>query len=196
MQMSRFIRYALLVSELYLSLGQWTGMGGSMSPAAQAAPQFTSATVPAGNPPPAARLFRRSCASCHGEDFTGEEFRPIAPEIPDFTRKTWQASRTDVQLLVSILDGRGKRMPSFQGRLNSTEVRDLVAYIRQAGPPGSAPPKAAPGSALPKAWQDDFDRRFAALVKELDDLREQFWRLAPTAKPALKIRKASPPFPK
>jgi hypothetical protein len=37
--------------------------------------------------------------------------RKRQPEIPDFTRDSWAKERDDEQLLTSILQGKGARMP-------------------------------------------------------------------------------------
>jgi hypothetical protein len=78
---------------------------------------------------------------------------------------------------VSILHGKGTRMPSFRGRLSREQARELVAYIRQAGPF-----RAAQATEL-----DDWDRRYAELVRQLRELQEEFRRLsAPPRKAAVK----------
>jgi hypothetical protein len=56
------------------------------------------------------------------------------PDLPDFTSHTWQQSRENPQLAVSILDGKGKFMPSFRGRVKADQVFDLVGYVRAFGP--------------------------------------------------------------
>src|SRR5579884_554429 len=66
-------------------------------------------------------LYRRYCRRCHAADGTGGHARRRFPELPDFTRSTWHEDRTDVQLRVSILEGRGTSMPAFSGPLTERQ---------------------------------------------------------------------------
>jgi mono/diheme cytochrome c family protein/uncharacterized membrane protein len=75
-------------------------------------------------------VFRRHCAKCHGEDGTGTTMRGRQPELPNFADPAWQARQRDAQLLASILDGKGKRMPSWWAKLSEEQARGLVAYVR------------------------------------------------------------------
>jgi uncharacterized membrane protein len=52
------------------------------------------------------------------------------PEIPDFSDPAWQARRSDAQLLASILDGKGKRMPSWRDEIRTEQARSLLAVVR------------------------------------------------------------------
>jgi mono/diheme cytochrome c family protein len=123
----------------------------------------------------AERLYRRYCASCHGDDLMGKEWREFKPDIPDFTSAAWHARRTDAQLLVSILDGKASGMPSFRRKLNEKQQRALVAFLRGAAP--SAPTQ------KPDAAPDDFDRRFEEMERELDRLKKQFYECDQAKKP-------------
>lgn len=93
-------------------------------------------------------LYRQRCARCHGEDGGGEAKRKRLPQIPDFRKPEWQASRTDAQLQTSILDGKGTAMPPFRDRLNEDQARELVAQVRAFGRSAGAP---AGGGAAPPA---------------------------------------------
>ena len=106
------------------------------------------------------------CARCHDGDGTGNLARENLPEIPDFSNHRWQVSRTDAQLMASILDGKGNHMPSYRGKVNEKEARDLVAQVRDLDPAPAARPTANP--------PDDFERRFRALQEELEELKKQF----------------------
>jgi mono/diheme cytochrome c family protein len=165
-----------LIRFLFLALGVCLvvglGAGAAMTRAAQPPPRVTPAVAPSEEGRAfATKFFRRSCARCHSEDFTGADARDLTPEIPDFTSAAWQTSRSDAQLLVSILEGKGRRMPAYHGRLDRGKARALVAYVRQAGPPRPEP--ASP--------PDDFERRFAELQQQLEELREQYRRLLEAA---------------
>jgi mono/diheme cytochrome c family protein len=122
----------------------------------------------ANRPGPAQRTmdknFQRFCVMCHAAAGDGSRAKDTMPAIPDFTNIAWQGKRTDPQLAVSILDGKGTEMPPFRGKLSRDQVRDLVAFIRGFS---RAPKKPAQISA------GDFEARFRALEKELDDLRQR-----------------------
>jgi uncharacterized membrane protein/mono/diheme cytochrome c family protein len=80
-------------------------------------------------------LFRQHCVKCHEADGTGSQVRRRRPEIPNLTDTAWHALRSDAQLLASILDGKGKEMPPWRGKLSEEHARGLVAYVRAFAPP-------------------------------------------------------------
>jgi mono/diheme cytochrome c family protein/uncharacterized membrane protein len=91
---------------------------------------FTSSTPAITAAPPGRELFQKHCAKCHGTDGTGRSMRQRNPELPNFADRAWQAQRRDAQLLASILDGKGKRMPSWREKMSEEQARSLVAYVR------------------------------------------------------------------
>ncbi len=105
------------------------------------------------------------CARCHDRDGTGNAARDNLGEIPNFRNHKWQTSRSDTQLLVSILDGKGKHMPSFRGKLSDGEAREIVAQIRALDSEQAEPPR-EPSAA-------DFETRFNELQRELEELKNQ-----------------------
>jgi mono/diheme cytochrome c family protein len=113
----------------------------------------------------AAVQYRRFCARCHGADFSGRDWRDNGRRIPNFTSATWQKTRSDAQLLVSILEGKGTHMPAFSGRLRQEQARNLVRLARKAR---STKPTSA------GANPTDFATHYAELQKELEKLRKQF----------------------
>ncbi len=118
-------------------------------------------------------LYRQYCLGCHGTKGTGAEIRASMPEIPDFTGRAWQQSRSNAQLTVSILDGKGKLMPAFRGRVNDEQAQNLVAYIRAFGP------EPAPATPEPST---DFEKRYRQLKQEWETLQKQLQELQ--SKPA------------
>ncbi|HEV2948495.1 MAG TPA: cytochrome c [Gemmataceae bacterium] len=120
-------------------------------------------------------LYRRYCSRCHGSDGRGLSKRALMPLIPDFTESSWQKSRSNPQLEVTILEGQGRSMPAFGQRLKDEEVRVLVAYIRTFGPYDFAQPSTA---------VSEFDWRYRLLQEELNELRQQFRELSDSSKPA------------
>jgi mono/diheme cytochrome c family protein len=116
-----------------------------------------------------ARLFGRFCAKCHSSDGRGTTARQRMPGIPNFTLLAWQGKRSDAQLLVSVLDGKGSEMPSFREKLSRAQARDVLTHVRSFAPvrPAPAPPPAS-----------DFEARFKQLTAELEKLRKQSEALA------------------
>jgi hypothetical protein len=94
---------------------------------------------------------------------------PVPITIPDFTSRDWHAQRTEGGLKISILEGKGTAMPSFEGRLNASRAIKLVAYVRSlAGLTASSGP--APAS--------DFDQRFQKMMLELEELKRDYRTLS------------------
>jgi ubiquinol-cytochrome c reductase cytochrome b subunit len=117
----------------------------------------------------ASTLFQQYCLTCHGTDGRGTAMKAAMPGIPDFTERAWQESRENAQLSVSILDGKGTLMPSFRGRVNESQVPDLVAYVRALGPAQVAGPVKPP----PGDFEEQYNRlrlEWEALQKQLDAL--------------------------
>jgi mono/diheme cytochrome c family protein len=114
-------------------------------------------------------LYDRRCFRCHGEDGKGNGDRK--GPMPDFKSRRWQAGRSDAQLLVTILEGKGTRMPAFGGKIKEKEARRLVSCIRSLGPLPTPKKETA---------KDDFDRRFTRLLKRFRKLREKIRKLSAT----------------
>jgi mono/diheme cytochrome c family protein len=87
-------------------------------------------------PPPASQLtakyiYGTFCYACH--DINGKgiaTLRASMPELPDFTAKTWQKSRSDAELAHSVLEGKGKFMLPMKDKLGSVDVKQMVTLIR------------------------------------------------------------------
>jgi mono/diheme cytochrome c family protein len=164
----------LLAARPAASLGQ---------PKAAAGPSARSARPPHATPevPSAEQLaqarnfFRQHCQRCHGADGMGTRTRSTREPTPNFTNHAWQAQRTDLRLLVAILDGSGTQMPAFAGRVDAGQARALVAHVRTfdavRGAQSADPPS-------------DFDKRLDELQQEWQELRKQFWELSPSSQGA------------
>jgi mono/diheme cytochrome c family protein len=113
--------------------------------------------------------YRRYCVRCHSTDFAGKAGVERGSRLPDFTSAPWQKSRNDDQLLVSIQEGKGTRMPAFANELTKEDSRNLVLLIRKASPEGMPP--------APAVAESEFLRRCIDLCKEREDLRRQFEKL-------------------
>lgn len=147
-------------------------------PAEPPAPSMVERSIREGS-----RLFQRSCAMCHGSDGRGSGVRATMPAIPDFTARAWHQRRTDPQLVVSILEGKGTDMPSFRDKVAREQARDLVAFLRRFAP--GTPPQSA------GAAPDDFDTRFRLLMEEFHSVRRQSSAGAPPS--AQPKSQAAPP---
>jgi mono/diheme cytochrome c family protein len=110
-------------------------------------------------------LFQRSCRVCHGADGKGDGRRPAMPEIPDFSRRTWQERRSRTELTASIVKGRGTNMPGFGDTLSPEQVRELVEHVRAFNPTPARPSSLSAG---------DFDARLTQLQEEFELLRREY----------------------
>jgi mono/diheme cytochrome c family protein len=101
-----------------------------------------------------AALYNRYCLRCHAVDGRGVW---DIPDVPDFTNARWQASRSDAQLALMTLQGRGAVMPAFRGTLTLEESWAMARYLRtflpgsEASRPDLRDPKKAekPNEELP-----------------------------------------------
>jgi mono/diheme cytochrome c family protein/uncharacterized membrane protein len=142
--------------------------------------------VPEAAGTPAVRdLFRLHCVKCHGADGTGSPARPSKSQIPDFTTPSWQARRTDAQLLASILDGKGTEMPPVRGKISEDEARGLVGYVRAFAPTAKKSPKKEPEETA------SIDERFRRLQEQMDELRRELRKLSEGSPP--KPSESKPP---
>jgi mono/diheme cytochrome c family protein/uncharacterized membrane protein len=80
-------------------------------------------------------LFQQHCTKCHAADGTGKTTRRRLARIPNFSAASWQAQRSDAQLLASILDGKGPKMPAWRGKISEQQARSLVARVRAFASP-------------------------------------------------------------
>jgi mono/diheme cytochrome c family protein/rhodanese-related sulfurtransferase len=109
----------------------------SKGPSASALPAY----VPTGSPRRGAALFARECRKCHGT----EDERRTAPQLhnPEFL-----AAASPAFLRHAIARGRPPtRMPAYEGRLNSGQIDDLVAWLVSLRP--SAAPSPATSATVP-----------------------------------------------
>lgn len=75
-----------------------------------------------------AATYKARCAMCHGPDGTAATPMGKMMKIPSF--KSPEAVKTSEAQYVAITkDGRGK-MPSYNGKLTDSQIREVVSYIR------------------------------------------------------------------
>jgi mono/diheme cytochrome c family protein len=110
-------------------------------------------------------IFQEKCLGCHGKDGRGGAAGAALANLPDFSSRAWQASRSDAQLSVSILEGKGTQMPPFRDRLKAEQTKALVAHIRTLGPAPSQPDQ--------KTKTSDFEEEFRRLEQEWEALKKQ-----------------------
>jgi mono/diheme cytochrome c family protein len=115
-------------------------------------------------------IYREYCLNCHGKDGRGLELKAAMRDIPDFTNRTFQEARSNPQLTVSILEGKGKLMPPFGDRIKDDQGKALLAYVRAFGPERSPQPAAT-------ANPSEFEERFRRLQEEWDALQRQLEEL-------------------
>lgn len=93
------------------------------------------AVTPTAAQQPAARTtFEKLCIACHGA--TGAGDGPAASALPTkpkpFTDSSSVASKTDEELTRQISEG-NVPMPSFGKQLSPSQIKALVAYVRELG---------------------------------------------------------------
>jgi hypothetical protein len=93
------------------------------------------------------------------------------PTIPNFNDVTWQARRTDAQLVVSILEGKGTDMPPAANKLSRSQVLRLVAYVRMFAAPAHKR-QGAPASAQ-DAYMSRLAEEFAQIRRQLGGTSRQ-----------------------
>jgi mono/diheme cytochrome c family protein len=130
---------------------------------------WTSADGPLpGNRRRAVELFKQRCSSCHAADGTGSVLRKRVPQVPDFTSPRWHRRHSEAQLVRSILDGQGGRMPAFRSKLSPDQAENLAALIRTFDPTYD------PNSGTPAIDPEEFRKRLRQLDQELEALKKKF----------------------
>lgn len=69
--------------------------------------------------------YQQVCAACHGLDGSGQPFLG-APSLSD---GDWLYGGSREAIVTSIANGRNGEMPAFDGRLDATQIRLLVAWL-------------------------------------------------------------------
>jgi mono/diheme cytochrome c family protein len=77
------------------------------------------------------KLYGYQCAMCHGEkgDGKGDMVEPMKLTLKDYTKPDSLKDLSDGALFYILEKGKGK-MPSQEGRMNTTQKWNLVNYIR------------------------------------------------------------------
>ena len=139
----------------------------------------------------ASQLFTRYCIQCHGTDGKGDPGRKTLPSIPDFTDASWQKSRSDIQLRISVLEGKDQHMPSNRGQVTEAQAADLVKHIRTFGPAAPVVVQ-TPEPATGEVGRGDLQQLF----REFAERQKQLLAI-PSTPPATRIvapiKESSPP---
>jgi mono/diheme cytochrome c family protein len=76
---------------------------------------------------PAAALFQRNCATCHGNDGKGL----ASVHTPDFTNPAFARFLTSQDIIGAIRNGKaGGQMPAWSGKLTTAQIDSLGTYVR------------------------------------------------------------------
>jgi mono/diheme cytochrome c family protein len=118
-------------------------------------------------------LYQQFCQRCHESNGKGGGIM----DVPDFTRRSWHDQKSNTQLVVSILEGKGANMPAFRSKLDEARAKELVSFIRAFVPTNSERPAEA-------GMGGEFDKQLQQLQEELQELKRQFKALDTTGIPA------------
>jgi mono/diheme cytochrome c family protein len=77
-----------------------------------------------------AKLYQSKCAACHGADGSGNTTVGKTLKIRDLRDPEVQ-KQSDAELATIIAKGKEK-MPAYEKSLKESEIKGLVAYIREA----------------------------------------------------------------
>ncbi len=85
-----------------------------------------------GDPKIGLQLYQKYCQVCHGVEGDGDGIMTkIIGIMPmDHTNQNETNRLTNIELVKSILDGKGRFMPAWRGILSQSDVEALVSYIR------------------------------------------------------------------
>ena len=81
-----------------------------------------------------AKLYRRYCGGCHGEDGRGGA-QTFMPHIQNLTQKDYIEFLPDGYLFTVIAEGgvsvgKSSMMPAWKAALSEQDIKDIIAHIR------------------------------------------------------------------
>lgn len=81
-----------------------------------------------------AKLYKRLCRGCHGEDGRGGA-HTFMPHIENLTKKGYIELLPDSYLYTAIADGgvaigKSSYMPAWRSKLGDGDIKDIIAHIR------------------------------------------------------------------
>ena len=98
---------------------------------AAAAAAITTGCETKVDPAQGRELYASTCARCHGADGSGGLALFDGGARPtNFQDHAFQSTRSDEQLRLGIVNGKGSGMPSFGVIFDEQQLRSLVAHLR------------------------------------------------------------------
>ena len=99
---------------------------------------------------PAARVFYRKCAACHGMDGKGRTKFAQGHPYADLTDGKWKHGGDRASIRRLVAEGEpGSPMPPFRDRLTPGEIDLSVDYVLRVGGQGAGAPPAPPPGGKP-----------------------------------------------
>jgi mono/diheme cytochrome c family protein len=80
-------------------------------------------------------LYTQNCADCHGATGAGDGSKAagLASKMPDWSAPAGLVKLSDQDMADAVLNGKGKDMPAFTGKLDQNQAFAVAAYIRTLG---------------------------------------------------------------
>ena len=88
----------------------------------------TAAVAASGNDP-GDSTFKSSCATCHGQDGSGNTAVGKSMKIPDL--HSAEVQKLSDEELAEVIGNGKNNMPPFKGSFNPDQIHDLVIHLRQ-----------------------------------------------------------------
>jgi mono/diheme cytochrome c family protein len=91
-----------------------------------------------------AGVYKAKCATCHGQDGSGNTPVGKSLKVADL-RSAEVQKKTDAELAQSVVEGKGN-MPSFKSSTTEDEIHAVVMYVRSLAPKAGSDPKKHSGN--------------------------------------------------
>jgi mono/diheme cytochrome c family protein len=86
-----------------------------------------------------ADVYKAKCATCHGQDGSGNTPVGKSLQVADLRSAAVQ-SKSDAELTQSVSEGKGN-MPGFKGNISDDEIHAVVTFVRTFAAKGDSAPK-------------------------------------------------------
>jgi mono/diheme cytochrome c family protein len=83
------------------------------------------------------QIYEKNCANCHGKTGAGDGMMgaELNPKPSNLTDSEWKHGSTDGELFLVIKDGaKGTGMKSFNSKLTTHQIWDVINYVRSLSP--------------------------------------------------------------